>query len=198
MNLGGLTPKSKLLAIVAKKLPYLSNCISTHNETDFTKGTCTMYFHNLTKKEMHLMIFSQNALAESWYICCGLSYPLLAPTKGELSGPGDMSCSLELSAKPKPTSDPGWEVSPRWLWIIQSCKEAETSPHPNLTGQQEGQNLLSHGNASSASTQGESCWWRWGRQSNASRGLALDTETDTLHRSVGHGGSVPDPDPPFT
>lgn len=107
------------------------------------------------------MIFSQNARAESWYNCCSLSYPLLTPAKGELSGPGDMSCSLEWSAKPKPTSDPGWEVSPRWLWLIQSCKEAETSPHPNLTRQQEVRNLLSHGNASSASTQGESCWWRW-------------------------------------
>lgn len=92
-----------------------------------------MYFYNLTKKEMHLVMFSQNALAETWYISCSLSYPLLAPTKRELSGPRNRSCSLELSAKPKPTSDPGWEVSTRWLWIIQSHQEAETSPHPNLT-----------------------------------------------------------------
>ena len=71
------------------------------------KSTCITYFHNLTEKEMHRVMFSQNALAESRYSACSLSYPLPAPAKRELSGPGNMSCSLELSAKPKPTSDPG-------------------------------------------------------------------------------------------
>lgn len=71
------------------------------------KSTCITYFRNLTEKEMHLMMFSQNALVESCYSARSLSYPLPAPAKRELSGPRNMSYSLELSAKLKPTSDPG-------------------------------------------------------------------------------------------
>jgi len=43
---------------------------------------------------------------------------------------------------------------------------------------------------------GRATLMKMGRQSNTSRGLALYTEVDILHRSIGCRGSVPDPGPP--
>lgn len=56
MNLGSLTSKSKLLAITAKNLPQLSNCLQEpimwleDATTDgyLIKSTCIKYFYNMT------------------------------------------------------------------------------------------------------------------------------------------------------
>lgn len=115
-------------------------------------------------------MFSQNAPAESCYVSCGLSFPLSAPVSSqEFSCPQNMSYSLKLSGKPKPSNGWGCKVSTRWWWIFQSSKEAETSPNPSPVvapekelslGRQGHKGLLPWERSNSALTWGEQ---RWGR-----------------------------------
>lgn len=76
-------------------------------------------------------MFSQNVLAES-PASCSLSFPLCTSEEGTRRPQKHVFFS-EVVREAQVHQRPGQEVSARWLRIIQSWQEAETSPDPNQT-----------------------------------------------------------------
>ena len=120
MNLGSSTPKSMLSATTVGQLPQFPKpsvrihivaewcCYRWLLNQEYLSILCTSIPG--PRKKARLMMFSQNPLAESWYVSSNPLHSLLALVERRLGGSGNQAYSLEVSGKLDPTSDPAGEV----------------------------------------------------------------------------------------
>lgn len=138
-------------------------------------------------------MFSQNVLAES-PASCSLSFPLCTSEEGTRRPQKHVFFS-EVVREAQVHQRPGQEVSARWLRIIQSWQEAETSPDPNQTaaperelslGRQGHKSVLHGKEACSAFTRREHSWWGRGKGSQILKGTcSLSSEDGYFTRRCG-------------